>query len=238
MEAIKEVKKLQAAKQLISTLLPTSSINTMSSNNDRCFQCQEFGHMAHYCPHIWCYDCDNYGHVAMDCPDKILPSSTLAHHRTYTNDRHGRFSSRHHSHTRWSHHDDKDRSRFSCPQSCPHNDRYRSSSHQDHCRSHSRSLHRPSHHSFSCHRSSSSYCYHHNTPHHRPSSHGNTSRDDSRSRHKFHIQHYRLACRSLSTLQTSTWRHKDKKHKQVTNQQPTIKNTTAQMIMTVIQRTI
>ena len=32
----------------------------MSSNNDRCFQCQEISHMACYCPHIWCYDCDNY----------------------------------------------------------------------------------------------------------------------------------------------------------------------------------
>ena len=73
-EAIKEVEKHQAAQQITSTLLPTSSFNTMSSNNDRCFQCQEIGHMAHYCFHIWCYDCDNYGHVAMDCLDKILPS--------------------------------------------------------------------------------------------------------------------------------------------------------------------
>ena len=60
-EAIKEVEKLQAAQQITSTLLPTSSVNTMSSNNDRCFQCQEIGHMACYCPHIQCYDCDNYG---------------------------------------------------------------------------------------------------------------------------------------------------------------------------------
>ena len=45
-EAIKEVEKLQAAHQITSTLLPTSSVNTMSSNNDRCFQCQEVGHMA------------------------------------------------------------------------------------------------------------------------------------------------------------------------------------------------
>ena len=51
-EAIKEVEKLQAAQQITSTLLPTSSVNTMSSNNDRCFQCQEVGHMACYCPHI------------------------------------------------------------------------------------------------------------------------------------------------------------------------------------------
>ena len=51
-DAIKEVEKLQAAQQITSTLLPTSSVNTMSSNNDRCFQCQETCHMEHYCPHI------------------------------------------------------------------------------------------------------------------------------------------------------------------------------------------
>ena len=51
-EAIKEVEKLQAAQHITSTLLPTSSVNTMSSDNDKCFQCQETGHMACYCPHI------------------------------------------------------------------------------------------------------------------------------------------------------------------------------------------
>ena len=84
-EAIKEVEKLQAAQQINSSLLPTSYVNTMSSDNDRCFQCQEVGHMAHYCPHIWCNDCDNYRHVAMDCPDKIPPSGTPVHCRTDTN---------------------------------------------------------------------------------------------------------------------------------------------------------
>ena len=51
-EAIKEVKKFQAVQQITSTLLPTSLVNTMSSDNDRCFQCQEISHMACYCPHI------------------------------------------------------------------------------------------------------------------------------------------------------------------------------------------
>ena len=147
-KAIKEVEKLQAAQQITSTLIPTLLVNTMSSYNDRCFQCQEIGHMARYCPHIWCYDCDNYGHVAMDCLDKIPPSGTPAHCRTDTNDRHERSSSRCCSHTRCSHHDYKDRSRFSCSQSHPHNHRYRSSSHQDSHRSHSRSFHRPSCHKF------------------------------------------------------------------------------------------
>ena len=91
-EAIKEVEKLQAAQQITSTLLPTSSVNTMSSDNDRCFQCQEVSHMACYCPHIQCYDCDNYRHVVMDCPDKILPLGTPAHRRTDTNNRSRRSS--------------------------------------------------------------------------------------------------------------------------------------------------
>ena len=112
-EAIREVEKLQAAQQITSSLLPASSVNTMSSDNDRCFQCQEVGHMAHYCPHIRCYDCNNYGHVAMDCPDKILPSGTPAHCRTGTNDRSRRSSSRHNSHTSRSRHDHRNRSRFS-----------------------------------------------------------------------------------------------------------------------------
>ena len=77
-ETIREVEKLQAAQQLTSSLLPMSSVNTMSSDQEKCFQCQEVGHMARYCPHIRCYDCNNYGHVAMDCPDKILPSGTPA----------------------------------------------------------------------------------------------------------------------------------------------------------------
>ena len=46
-EAIKEVEKLQATQQITSTLLPTSLVNTMSSDNERCFQCQEIGHKWH-----------------------------------------------------------------------------------------------------------------------------------------------------------------------------------------------
>ena len=118
-EAIKEVEKLQATQQITSTLLPTSLVNTMSSDNDRCFQCQEISHMACYCPHIWCYNCDNYGHVAMDCPDKIPLSGTPACCGSNTTNRCDRFSSRHHSHTRSSHHDYKDRSRFSHSQPTP-----------------------------------------------------------------------------------------------------------------------
>ena len=78
-DTIREVEKLQAAQQLTSTLHPPSSVNTMSSDDDKCFQCQETGHMACYCPHIRCFDCDNYSHVAVDCPNKIPPSSAYQH---------------------------------------------------------------------------------------------------------------------------------------------------------------
>ena len=77
-DAIKEVEKLQAAQQLMSTLLLASSVNAVSSDEDKCLQCQELGHMAHYCPHIRCFDCDNYGHIAVDYPDKIPPSGIPA----------------------------------------------------------------------------------------------------------------------------------------------------------------
>ena len=112
-DTIKEVEKCHAAQQITSTLIPTSSVNTMSSDNDKCFQCQETSNMACYCPHIKCFDCNNYGHVATDCPDKIPPSGTPAHCRDNTTSRHDRSSSRHHSHTRCSHHDYRDRHRFS-----------------------------------------------------------------------------------------------------------------------------
>ena len=180
-DTIKEVEKLQAAQQITSTLLPTSLVNTMSIDNDKCFQCQETSHMACYCPHIKCFDCNNYGHVAMDCPDNIPPSGTPACHRDNTTSRHDRSSSRHHGHTRHSHLDYRDRHRFICSQSHSHNPGYRSHSWHDSHRSHSRLFHRPSCCSSLCHRTSSSYCYCHDTPHHRSSSHRNFSRDDSRS---------------------------------------------------------
>ena len=76
-DAIREVEKLQAAQQLTVTLLPSSTVN-MSSNDDKCFQCQESGHMACHCPCIKHFDCDEYGHVNADCPDKIPLSGTPA----------------------------------------------------------------------------------------------------------------------------------------------------------------
>ena len=119
-DTIKKVEKLQAAQKLTSTLLPPSSVNTMSSDNDKCFQCQETSHMACYCPHIRCLDCNNYGHVTVDCPDKIPPSGMLTWHSDNTSSRHYRSASRN-SHTRHSHHDRRDRHRFSQSQSCSYN---------------------------------------------------------------------------------------------------------------------
>ena len=42
-DAIREVEKLQAAQHLTTTLLPSSKVNVMSSDDDKCFQCQESG---------------------------------------------------------------------------------------------------------------------------------------------------------------------------------------------------
>ena len=43
----------------------------MSSDDDKCFQCQETGHMACYCPCIRCCDCNDYGLVTADCLTKF-----------------------------------------------------------------------------------------------------------------------------------------------------------------------
>ena len=45
-DAISEVEKLQAAQQLTATLIPSSTVNVMSNEEDHCFQCQEAGHIA------------------------------------------------------------------------------------------------------------------------------------------------------------------------------------------------
>ena len=98
-DVIKEVEKLQAAQQLTGTLLPSSSVNVMSSNDDKCFQCQELGYMACHCPHIKCFGCDECGHVTADCPDKIPLSGTPTRHRnTHSNARCHDRSTSHHDH--------------------------------------------------------------------------------------------------------------------------------------------
>ena len=120
-DAIREVEKLQAAQQLTATLLPSSSVNVMSSDDDKCFQCQESGHMACHCLHIKCFDCDEYGHVTEDCPHKIPPSGTPTSYRnTHSN-------TRHHDRSTSCHNDSyRHRSNRSRSHSCSH--RYRSHS--------------------------------------------------------------------------------------------------------------
>ena len=42
-DAIREVENPQTAQQLAITLLPSSTVDIMSSEDDKCFQCQESG---------------------------------------------------------------------------------------------------------------------------------------------------------------------------------------------------
>ena len=77
----------------------------MSCDDNKCFQYQETGHMACYCPHIRCFDCDDYGHVAADCPDKILPSSVPAQCRDNNTRRCDRSTSQSNNYDRHHHHD-------------------------------------------------------------------------------------------------------------------------------------
>ena len=71
----------------------------MSTDQEKCFQCQEVGYMARYCPQIKCYDCDNYGYVAMDCPDKIQPLGMPACCQPGHSDRSWSLPSRYSSHS-------------------------------------------------------------------------------------------------------------------------------------------
>ena len=189
----------------------------MSSDEDKCFQCQETGHTACYCPHIRCFDCDNYGHITADCPDKIPPSGILATCRDNNTSRCDRSTSRSNNHTRHYHCDHRDRHRFRRFRSCSHNPRYRSNSLSDSHRSHSRSFHQPSCHNSSCYRSLSTYCYCRDTPHCRSLLHRSFSRDDSRSRTCISSKHpYKTPKRPSSSSHQTPWKSKERKYKQVT----------------------
>ena len=50
--AISEVEKLQVIQQLTATLIPSSTVNGMSHEEDHCIQCQESGHIACHCPNV------------------------------------------------------------------------------------------------------------------------------------------------------------------------------------------
>ena len=194
----------------------------MSSDNDKCFQCQETGHLACYCTHIRCFDCDKYGHVAMQTV--LIKYHLQAHQHTVEVippvgmiDPHlGIIATTgiptmiiktgrgpvipDLTHTILDTGVPAAMTTTGVTPDCfidlhvvaPHNTG-----------------------------SSSSYCYCRDTPHCRSSSHRNLSRDDSRSRpHKSHRQHYKPAQGSSSNSQTMPWKNKDRRHKQVTIDNP------------------
>ena len=137
-------RKFQVAQQLTTTLLLSSTVNVMSSENDKCYQSQESGHMACHWPNIRCFNCDKYSHVAVDCPDRIPPSDTPAHHmKHHSSIRHWTRSTSKHHH--------RHRHRFSRSSSHSHTHRYKCHSPNNSHRSHSRSYHRCPHRSTSCH---------------------------------------------------------------------------------------
>ena len=132
MDTILEVKKLNAAQQLNTMIIPSSAVNMMWNEDDCWFQCQEPGHIAWHCPHIRCYECDENGHILMDYPHKIHPSRTPATHHKAQKGHHARSSLRQH----W---EDQERQNWSRSQSnC---ERHCSSSHCNLHRGNSRSQH-------------------------------------------------------------------------------------------------
>ena len=44
--AISKVEKLNTVQQLTPTIVPPSTVNMISNDDDHCFQCQEHGHIA------------------------------------------------------------------------------------------------------------------------------------------------------------------------------------------------
>ena len=134
-DAISEAEKLNTVQQLTATITPSSMVNMMTNDKDKCFQCQKHGHIARHCPNIRCFECDDYGHIVMDCSHKIPPLQTPAkHHQSKLHKgHHARSSSRHF-------YEDRDRKSHSRSQPCFH--RHCSSSHQDSYGGHPRSQHR------------------------------------------------------------------------------------------------
>ena len=116
-------------------IIPQSTVNIMSNDEDCCFQCQEQGHIARNCPNLRCFECDEYGHIVMDCPHRIPPLGTLAkHHQPRPHRSHPTRSSSKHYH--------EDRDRWSHSRSQSHLHRHHTSSWNDSCRGCSGSWHR------------------------------------------------------------------------------------------------
>ena len=98
-DAISGVEQLNAVQKLSATITPPSTVNMMTNDKDRCFQYQEYGHIARNCPNLRCFffEYEEYGHIVMDCPHKISPLGTRAkHHQSKLHkSHHTRSSSRH-----------------------------------------------------------------------------------------------------------------------------------------------
>ena len=92
-----KVEKVNAVQQLTATITPPSMVNMMKNNEDKCFHCQEHGHIARHCPSIRCFECDEHSHIIMDCQHKIPPLGTpVKHHQSKLHRGHqARSSSRH-----------------------------------------------------------------------------------------------------------------------------------------------
>ena len=178
-DIISEVEKLNAVQQLTAIITPPSMVNMMTNDEDRCFQCQEHGHIARHCPNIRCFKCDEYSDIIMDCPHRIPPSGTPAKHHHQPR--------LHRSHYARSHsrHCNEDSDRQSCSRSHPCYHRHCSSSCLDYYRGHSRSWHRDNchHHMSSLWCSNSTYRSYSHQPHcdtpHRPHCRSSTHRSSS-----------------------------------------------------------
>ena len=51
-DAISKVEKLNAVQQLTTMIIPPSTVNIMSNDEDHCFQCQGLGYITRNCPNI------------------------------------------------------------------------------------------------------------------------------------------------------------------------------------------
>ena len=103
-DVISKLEKLNTIQHLTAMIIPPSTVNVISHEEDCCFQCQEQGHVAQTCHHIRCYECDEYGPIVMDCPHRKPPLGTpVTHHKAkHLRSHHARTRSRHH-------HEDRER---------------------------------------------------------------------------------------------------------------------------------
>ena len=107
----------------------------MSREDEKCFQCEELGHMACHYPHIQCFDCDEYGHIAADAQTKYHHQVHWPATRSIT------LYTRHHTRSTSGHHH-RDRHMFSRSRSQSHTHKIlKPQLHHTH-RGHSRSYHR------------------------------------------------------------------------------------------------